>query len=100
MHIIKNCGCVAVVRDVNWGFDLAPSLCNPVIRPDSLPKEKRQAEVHYSPEANESRITISARFSGTGRSQTICCEFTDAVGLFDPAISDLDNWTDGDKSPK
>jgi len=28
MHIIKNCGCVAVVRDVNWGFDLAPSLCN------------------------------------------------------------------------
>ena len=28
MHIIKNCGCVAVDRDVNWGFDLAPSLCN------------------------------------------------------------------------
>lgn len=28
MHIIKNCGCVAVVLDVNWGFDLAPSLCN------------------------------------------------------------------------
>jgi hypothetical protein len=28
VHIIENCGCVADIGDVNWGFDFAPTLGN------------------------------------------------------------------------